>query len=138
MYKLLFGCLLATSAVYGQTNDLVDRIAPPYVKTKVDAQYTDRAATAGLKGAVVLRIVIDRDGIPRDPKFISFVDERDPANPKTRSTALGLDESAMAAVRKWRFSPAIKDLGPVATYATVEMTFHGPEHSPPGRFQEHQ
>lgn len=139
MHKLLFGCLLIiTSVAYGQTNDLVDRIAPPQVKTKVDAKYTDRAAAAGLKGSVVLRIIIDRDGIPRDPKFISFIDDRDPANPKPRSSVLGLDKSAMAAVLNWRFSPAIKDMGPVATYATVYMTFHGPEHSPSGRFREYQ
>ena len=139
MYKLLFGgLLLMTGAAYGQLHDLVNRIVPPQVKTKVAPEYTDRAAAAGLKGTVVLRITVDRSGIPRDAQFVAFIDSRDPSKPKSQSEALGLDESAIAAVRKWRFTPAIKNMDPVAVEATVELNFQGPEHSPPERFREHQ
>jgi hypothetical protein len=37
---------------------------------------------------------------------------------------LGLDEKAIEAVRRWRFTPATKDGVPVAAMINVEISFH--------------
>jgi protein TonB len=37
---------------------------------------------------------------------------------------MGLDEKAVAAVRTWRFEPAMKDGHPVAVQMSVEVNFH--------------
>ena len=41
----------------------------------------------------------------------------------SRSLGMGLDEKAIAAVRSWRFTPAMKDGRPVAVQINVEVNF---------------
>ena len=59
---------------------------------------------------MVLRLVVDSSGRPRDLKVI-------------RSLGLGLDEKAIEAVEKWKFRPGYKDGKPVPVEATVEVNF---------------
>jgi protein TonB len=40
-----------------------------------------------------------------------------------RGLGLGLDENAVAAIRQWQFSPAMKDGQPVAVAAKVEVNY---------------
>jgi outer membrane biosynthesis protein TonB len=129
MFKLLGGCLIALSTItaYGQTNlhDLVNRPEPPKVKYKVAAEYTEKAAEAGLKGKAVIEVTIDRNGVPQDPKFVGFY-EAGAAN-SVKVDPLGLDKSAIAAVRKWRFTPARKNFDSIPAQATIVVDFSGPE-----------
>ena len=132
MSRLLVGCFLLVSAaaMYGQGNlhDLVNRPDPPKLKYKVAAEYTERAAQAGLKGTAVVQVTIDRNGVPQDPKFIGFYETRAP-NP-VKVDPLGLDKSAVAAVRQWRFTPARKNFETIAAQATIEVDFPGSEQAP--------
>jgi TonB family protein len=83
---------------------------PPQITYKVEPEYSDEARVAGLEGAVVLRVVVDTDGKPRDGRVI-------------RGLGLGLDEKAIAAVANWRFQPATKDGQPKAVQAQIEVNF---------------
>jgi periplasmic protein TonB len=75
-----------------------------------DPEYSDEARHNKYQGSVVLFLVVDAQGQPRDIRL-------------QRSLVMGLDEKAMAAVSKWRFQPATLNGKPVATQINVEVTF---------------
>lgn len=85
-------------------------VSAPVVLYKVEPEYSEEARKAKYQGTVVLSIIIDEQGRPRDLKVI-------------RPLGLGLDEKAIEAVSKWRFRPGYKDGKPVAVIATVEVNF---------------
>lgn len=69
-------------------NDVVG----PILLSKTDPEYSEAARLAGLEGTVLLKAVIALDGTATDIRVV-------------RSLGLGLDEKAIEAVRKWRFTP---------------------------------
>jgi periplasmic protein TonB len=83
---------------------------PPVLLLKVEPEYSEQARQSKFQGTVLLRVVIDEKGLPREIGV-------------TRPLGLGLDEKAMEAVRRWRFKPATKDGKPVAMEAVVEVNF---------------
>ena len=76
-------------------------------------QYTELARRAGLEGMVILQAVIDRQGRIGEVEVL-------------RGLPLGLSESAVAAVERWRFEPATLKGKPVRVYLslTVKFTLH--------------
>jgi TonB family protein len=82
----------------------------PRVSHKVEAQYSEEARRARLEGTVLLRIVVGADGTPRDLSVV-------------RGLGLGLDENAIAAVSKWRFTPGTKGGEAVDVQAQIEVVF---------------
>jgi len=85
-------------------------VTAPVVLYKTDPEYSEEARKAKYMGTVVLELVVDANGKPRDLHV-------------TRSLGLGLDEKAIEAVEKWKFRPGQKDGHPVATHATIEVNF---------------
>ena len=85
-------------------------ISPPVVRHQVEPQYSEQGRRKRLEGAVLLGIIVDANGRPKDIRII-------------RALGSGLDEEAISAVRKWRFEPALKDGKPVAVRANVEVNF---------------
>lgn len=83
---------------------------------KVEPEYTADAREKKIEGSVLLGVTIDHDGVPQNPQV-------------KKSLYPSLDQSAIDAVRKWRFEPAIKNGQPVSMYITVEVYFR-PEYSP--------
>jgi TonB family protein len=77
---------------------------------QIEPEYSIEARINKFEGAVVLSIIIDKDGLPQDIQV-------------TRPAGLGLDQKAVEAIRQWRFKPGEKDGQPVAVVATVEMNF---------------
>jgi periplasmic protein TonB len=75
-----------------------------------DPEYSEEARHNKYQGSVVLWLVVDAQGQPRDIRL-------------QRSLGMGLDEKAMAAVSQWRFQPATLDGKAVATQINVEVTF---------------
>ena len=73
--------------------------------------YTPAARKAKIEGEVALSIVIDAQGNVTEVKQTS-----DPLGE-------GLDESAAATVRTWKFEPARRDGVPVAVKSLVKVTF---------------
>jgi TonB family protein len=76
----------------------------------MDPEYTEEARFAKYVGAVVLYIEIGPDGIARNMRIVKGI-------------GLGLEESAIAAIEKWRFKPGTKDGLPVTVKANVEVNF---------------
>ena len=80
-------------------------VSPPKLIYKVDPS---RAAGTG---TVLLELVVSSKGLPRDLRVIESIGKE-------------LDNSAIEAVKQWRFEPARKNDKPVAVRVTVEIRFH--------------
>jgi TonB family protein len=85
-------------------------VSPPQLIFKVEPEYSEEARKAKFQGTVVLFVVVDEKGNPRDIQV-------------QRPLGLGLDQKAIEAVQKWKFSPGKKDGKPVAVQATIEVNF---------------
>lgn len=85
-------------------------VSAPTLINKVEPEYSEEARKAKYSGTVLLSIVVDATGVPRDIHVI-------------RPLGLGLDEKAIEAVSKWRFRAGMKGGRPVATQAQVEVNF---------------
>ncbi len=85
-------------------------VSAPSVLYKVEPEYSEEARKAKFQGTVVLFVVVDEKGNPRDLKVI-------------RPLGLGLDQKAIEAVEKWKFRPGMKDGHPVPVQATIEVNF---------------
>jgi TonB family protein len=90
---------------------------PPVVIRRCTALYTEEARRAKLEGTVVLYIEINPDGLARSIKV-------------TRSLGMGLDESAVDAVKHWRWKAGQKHGEAVTTPATFEVNFRLNDPSP--------
>ena len=85
-------------------------VSEPKLIFKVEPEYSEEARKAKWQGEVVLQIVVDEHGNPKDMRV-------------THSLGLGLDQKAMEAVTKWRFTPGMKDGKPVPVIATIAVNF---------------
>jgi TonB family protein len=85
-------------------------VSAPVLVSKVEPEYSEEARKAKYSGEVLLSIVVDANGVPRDIHVI-------------RPLGLGLDEKAIEAVMKWRFRPGLKGGRAVATQAQVIVNF---------------
>ncbi len=85
-------------------------VSAPALLFKVEPEYSEEARKAKFQGTVVLYVVVDEKGQPRDLKVV-------------RPLGLGLDEKAIEAVQKWRFRPGQLNGKPVSVAATIEVNF---------------
>ena len=85
-------------------------VSNPVALYMPEPEYSEEARKAKYQGTVVLEVVVDASGHPRNLKVV-------------RSLGLGLDEKAIEAVEKWKFRPGYKDGKPVTVAATVEVNF---------------
>ena len=85
-------------------------VSAPRALNTPDPEYSEEARKAKYQGTVVLWLIVDQNGRPRDVKV-------------ARSLGMGLDQKAIEAVRKWTFEPAEKDGKPVAVQINVEVNF---------------
>ena len=85
-------------------------IEPPRLLHEIRPNYTEDARRRGLKGEVLLEIVVQRDGTVGDVRIL-------------QSLGNGLDQSAVEAVRQWRFAPARRLGAPVDALVEVAVEF---------------
>jgi len=83
---------------------------PPTVLIKVDPEYSEEARKAKYSGSVMLSIVVNTDGRAEQITVI-------------KSLGMGLDEKAIEAVQKWRFTPGKNKGVPVKVRAQIEVNF---------------
>ena len=85
-------------------------ISAPTAVSTPDPEYTEEARRAKTQGTCILWLIVDAAGNPRDIKVI-------------RGLGMGLDQKAIAAVKQWRFKPALKDGQAVNVQISVEVGF---------------
>ena len=85
-------------------------VSAPTLISKSEPEYSEEARKAKYSGTVMLKIIVDVNGLPRDIKVV-------------HPLGLGLDEKAIEAVMKWRFRPGMKGGHAVPVEAVVEVAF---------------
>jgi periplasmic protein TonB len=80
---------------------------PPVPRLKVNAQWPFEMRRTSTEGYVILRLTVDKGGHPRDITPV-------------RASHHDFIESAVKAVQKWRYKPALIDGAPAAV--TIEET----------------
>jgi len=86
-------------------------VSPPRATYMPDPEFSDRARQSKFQGVVMLGLIVDRDGIPKNVRVLSPL-------------GAGLDEKAVHAVQTWKFEPGNKDGEPVAVEIAIEVEFH--------------
>jgi TonB family protein len=71
---------------------------------------SDEARKAKYQGTVVLRVVIDKNGL------VSRISV-------DRTLGMGLDAQAVNAVKRWRFQPGTREGQPVAVEMIIQTSF---------------
>lgn len=107
--SLTDSCPVSPTAASDQARS---QISLPVPISTPEAAYSAEARRAKINGIVLLSLTVDTEGIPKDIRVL-------------RPLGHGLDEAAVAAVRKYRFRPAIdKRSGkPVEKLMTIEVNF---------------
>jgi TonB family protein len=82
----------------------------PSIISKVDPNYSDAARKEKLSGTVRLAVEVLSNGKPGDIQVLY-------------SMGKDLDETAIAAVRQWKFTPPRQDCKPFEKRVTVEVNF---------------
>ncbi|MGH9674799.1 MAG: energy transducer TonB, partial [Bryobacteraceae bacterium] len=85
-------------------------VSQPTLLHKVEPEYSEEARKAKYQGTVVLALVVDEKGQPREIRIV-------------RAVGLGLDEKAIDAVRQWKFRPGYLNNKPVPVIAQIEVNF---------------
>lgn len=76
----------------------------------VAPKYPRELNKLGVRGTVLLRFVVDREGRVQNPEIV-------------KSDHPGFETPALEAIRGWRFSPAIQDGKPVKSFVQLPLVF---------------
>lgn len=96
----------------GDLVELTPDVTKPAIVNRVEPAYPRRAMQKKAQGTVILRILISEKGEPSEVTVL-----RDPGG------AAGFKEAAVAAVKKWKFRPAVKDGKRVKVWMTYPIVF---------------
>jgi protein TonB len=77
---------------------------------KVDPEFSEEARKAKFMGNVLVNLIVDTHGMPQNVHVL-------------RGVGMGLDDKALAAVRQYRFRPAMESGKPVPVELNVEVDF---------------
>ena len=86
------------------------KVKKPEIITRVDPVYTEAARRVKVQGAVILEAVIDERGNVTSVRVV-------------KGLPMGLEQSAVDAVSRWKFQPATLDGRPVAVYFNLTVSF---------------
>jgi protein TonB len=102
--------LLAFLALPAVTLLAEEKTEPPVPVRMVAPEPPASFSRSGATGLVTVTFTVDDKGNVQDPSVV-------------KSSHHELDESALAAIKKWRFKPAKKDGVPVAIKVTIPIKF---------------
>jgi TonB family protein len=86
-------------------------VKPPKLVHYVEPEFSPSSKEAFVEGTVKISTVVTRDGIPTELKVVRGLNAKE-------------DETAMDALKQWRFQPGTKEGEPVRVRVTVEVDFH--------------
>jgi TonB family protein len=102
------------SPVLAQQDDTIYKpgngVSSPRLISDVKPQYTPGAMRRGVNGAVLLRCVVDRDGVPTRLEIIQSLDDE-------------LDRASLDVLKQWRFAPGQREGTSVLVQIDVTMAF---------------
>lgn len=96
----------------GDLVELSSDVVKPEVLSKVNPSYPQVASAKKIEGTVILSLLISEKGDVSDVKLL-----------RGAGGASGLNEAATAAVKKWKFRPAVKDGKRVKVWMTYPIVF---------------
>jgi protein TonB len=82
------------------------------LETRVQPKYPEIARKAKVAGRVILQAIVRQDGSVGDIQVLT-----------SPGKSFGFDESAVEAVRQWRYKPGLQNGKPVDVYFTVVVEF---------------
>jgi serine/threonine-protein kinase len=85
-------------------------VSPPQMVHQEQPQYPEEARAQRLQGSVILEAEVWQDGVAHNIRVL-------------QSLSGALDQSAIAALRKWRFAPGVKDGQAVKVKIAVQLQF---------------
>jgi protein TonB len=85
-------------------------VSSPELIFKVDPEFSEEARRAKFMGIVLVNLIVDQQGRPVNVHVL-------------RGVGMGLDEKAVAAVKQYKFRPAMEKGKAVAVELNVEVTF---------------
>ena len=92
--------------------ELTDGVSPPVPLEMRAPEYTAAAKRAKIQGVIRVQCVVRPEGVCSDARIVHSLDQ-----------ALGLDDQALSAVRRWRFRPALLEGTAVSTRIAIDLTF---------------
>jgi len=102
--------LTAAEAVQDEAFDVADLEKRPEAVSQVAPQYPAELRKAKVEGSVTLVFILGEDGRVEDPRV-------------ENSSRSEFEKPALEAIRKWRFSPGMKNGQAVRTYIRIPMKF---------------
>ena len=100
----------ASSVGSNQPRHIGGSVSSPIVIYQVDPKFSEEAHAKKLSGTVVVNLIVDTHGLPQNVHVL-------------RGVGMELDESALEAVKQYRFTPAMEGGKPVAVEVNVEVNF---------------
>jgi TonB family protein len=97
----------STDPVYDPGKD----VKAPKLIHYVEPEFSPSSKEAFVEGTVKISTVVTRDGVPTELKVLRGLNAKE-------------DETAIDALRQWRFQPGTKEGQPVKVRVTVEVDFH--------------
>jgi periplasmic protein TonB len=85
-------------------------VSMPQLISQIMPEFSEEARRAKFQGNVYVDIIVDQQGLPENVHAM-------------RVLGMGLDESAIAAVRQYRFRPAMENGKPVPVELIVQVSF---------------
>lgn len=102
----------------------MQHVKPPKAIYSPDPEYSQAARTVKRQGAILLGVILGRDGLPDDVWVIRKFVYPNGEQKTFKAVGLGLEQKAIEAVWHWRFEPAMKDGEPVPVFLNIEVNFH--------------
>ncbi|HEX9493540.1 MAG TPA: energy transducer TonB, partial [Thermoanaerobaculia bacterium] len=85
-------------------------VQAPVAINRIEPQYTELARKARIEGVVIIEAIIDRNGSVTDARVL-------------KPLPLGLDQSALEAVKRWKFKPGTLNGQPVPVIYNLTVIF---------------
>lgn len=101
----------------GVRDAMAPGVVAPRILERVDPKYPSLALQQKIQGEVWIRAVVLEDGSVGDVQVTKSLDREH-----------GMDDAAVTAAKKWKFSPATENGAPIPVVVTITMEFRARSH----------